>query len=127
MHHRSMLGFVLIALALSCAHGAEPTFNLDTTPGKLPKDVLPLAYRIELDPDLNAIADATGRENIGFSGTVQIDIEVRRPVDAIILNAADITFARATIDGVAARSRSTAAIRRRRSSRRGCCRSVPIP
>ena len=101
MHHRSMLGFVLIALALSCGHGAAASFNLDTTPGKLPKEVVPLAYRIELMPDLSQIAVATGEENIGFSGRVQIDIEVRRPVAAITLNAADITFAHATIDGVA--------------------------
>jgi aminopeptidase N len=102
MRHRSLLCAALLGLGLACAHGAEPIFNFDTTPGKLPKDVLPHAYRIELVPDLERIGIAAGRENVEFTGTVQIDIEVRRPVDAIILNAADITFARAAIDGVAA-------------------------
>ena len=101
MRHRSLLGTALLSVALACAHGTQADFNLDTTPGKLPKDVLPHAYRIELVPDLARITVATGRDNVGFSGTVEIDIEVRRPVDAIILNAAAITFARATIDGVA--------------------------
>ena len=72
----------------------------DGSAGKLPADAVPLAYRIDLVPDLPQLAAATGRERVGFSGTVQIDIEVRQPVAALVLNANDLSLARATIDNV---------------------------
>ena len=99
MHLRVLFGASLFGVSLACAHGQELGFNLDQASGKLPKDVLPHAYKIELVPDLAQLSMATGRENVGFNGTVQIDIEVRQPVEAIVLNANDISFARATIDG----------------------------
>ena len=55
--------------------------------------------KIALVPDLAQLSAATGRENAGFSGTVQIDVEVLRPVEAITLNATNIVIARAIIDG----------------------------
>jgi puromycin-sensitive aminopeptidase len=52
-------------------------------PYRLPTDVLPSAYRIRLDPDLQ-----TG----GFDGTVEIDVDVSRPVRTVVLNAVDFEF-----------------------------------
>ena len=99
MHLRVLFGASLLGVSLAGAYGQQPGFNLDDASGKLPKHVLPHAYKIELVPDLAHLSIATGGERVSFNGTVQIDIEVRQPVRAIVLNANDISFARATIDG----------------------------
>ena len=96
-----LLGATLFGLLLACAYGQEPRFNFDQIAGRLPKGVLPHAYKIELVPDLSQLSAATGRERVGFSGSVQIDIEVRSRVESVTLNANELSFTRATIDGVA--------------------------
>ena len=47
----------------------------------LPKDVRPSKYTLTLQPDL---------ESFTFTGSVAIDIEVLRPTDSIVLNAAEL-------------------------------------
>lgn len=86
--------FVLL-LSLSGFAAAEPAFSFDTTPGKLPKTVVPLRYAIELTPDL---------ESLALPGVETIDIEVREPTARIILNAVDTTFTSASIDDGAQRA-----------------------
>ena len=54
---------------------------LPLDPYRLPDDVVPVSYRIRLDPDL-----ATGR----FDGDMEIDVDVRSPVRTVVLNAVDI-------------------------------------
>ena len=88
-----------LGLSLACAHGQEVGSNLGQGSGKLQKDVLPHGYKIELIPDLAQLSMATGREKVGFKGTVQIDIEVRQPIAQIVVNAKEISFARVAIDG----------------------------
>jgi aminopeptidase N len=100
---RVLLGAALFSISLATAYSQQRGFDLDHAPGKLSRHVLPHAYEIELVPDLAQLSIATGRERVGFNGTVQIDIEVRQPVRAIVLNATDISFARAIIDGVEAK------------------------
>lgn len=72
----------------SAAGFAEPVFSLATTPGRLPKTVLPRHYRVDLNPDLgtNAIA-----------GHEVVTIDVMEPTEIIILNALDMTLARASL------------------------------
>lgn len=89
--------FVLL-LSLSGFAAAEPVFSFDTTPGKLPKTVVPLRYTIELTPDL---------ESLALPGVETIDIEVREPTARIILNAVDTTFDSASIDDGAQRAEVT--------------------
>src|SRR5579864_4714459 len=62
----------IAALLLSMAAGAqaEQAFSFDTTPGKLPKTVVPVNYAIELRPDLATLA---------LPGVETVDIEVREP------------------------------------------------
>ena len=96
---RLLLGAALFGISLAGAYGQQQGFNLDQASGKLPKHVLPHAYKIELVPDLAQLSIATGRETVGFVGSVQIDIEVRQAVEQIIVNANDISIARATVDG----------------------------
>src|SRR5947208_12607564 len=79
-------GFRILAAALlfcAAAASAEPRFSFDSTPGKLPKDVVPKHYSLRIVP-------AATRER--FEGRAQIEIEIARPVAAIELNAADLDF-----------------------------------
>src|SRR6266850_2992592 len=62
---------------------AEPRFSFATTPGKLPKDVVPKHYALRIVP-----AATYDR----FDGEALIDIDVTRPVAAIVVNAAELSF-----------------------------------
>jgi aminopeptidase N len=75
----------LAAALLLCfaSASAEPRFSFATTPGKLPKDVVPRHYALRIVP-------ATTYDR--FDGEAVIDIEVARPVPAIVVNAAELTF-----------------------------------
>jgi len=73
--HRLATLFVCFALTLPTL--AEAPFNLDLTPGKLPKDVIPERYDIEIAPSI---------EKAAFTGSVTIDLKVRKPVSKLVLN-----------------------------------------
>src|SRR6267378_3996328 len=76
---------VLTAALLVCvgSASAEPRFSFATTPGKLPKDVVPKHYALRIVP--TATYDR-------FDAEALIDIEVARPVQAIVINAAELSF-----------------------------------
>ena len=81
----------------------EPRFSFENTPGKLPKDVRPIAYRVDLDltPELAKIPAATGKPELAFTGKAQVEFEVLKTTDAITLNALDLTFNAVAVDGAA--------------------------
>src|SRR6266403_5780547 len=89
MFNNAISGFrqsVILAAALlfcAAAAGAEPRFSFDSTPGKLPKDVVPKHYALRIVP-----AATYDR----FDAEALIDIEVARPVRAIAINAAELSF-----------------------------------
>jgi aminopeptidase N len=83
MRQRLLLAASLIALT------AEAPFNFDHTPGQLPKNVVPDAYRIDIIPDLKKLA-LTGHESI--------DVDVRSPTASLTLNQAGLTLLRATLE-----------------------------
>jgi aminopeptidase N len=64
---------LLLAIRLS----AEAPFNFATTPGKLPKDVVPTSYDIELKPNI---------EKRRFTGSETVALDVRQPTKTIALN-----------------------------------------
>ena len=74
----ALLGLLALALALAGPAVAQARFKFDSTPGALPKAVVPSRYTLllELDPALD-----------NFSGHASIDIEVRQSVAAIVLHA----------------------------------------
>jgi len=76
---------VLTAALLVCvgSASAEPRFSFVTTPGKLPKDVVPKHYALRIVP---------AATHDRFDGEALIDIEVTRPVAAIVVNAAELSF-----------------------------------
>jgi aminopeptidase N len=72
---------VLLCIALTLTLSplvAEETFLFDSTPGTLPKDIVPRHYTIEVRPDVGAMKTR---------GTETITFEVRRETKQIVLNA----------------------------------------
>jgi len=78
----------LVALVLGAVLGsagpaqaqvqAQGRFSFATTPGALPKDVVPVHYALDLELD-------PARQD--FGGTATISLQIRRAVDAIVLHA----------------------------------------
>jgi aminopeptidase N len=81
----------LTALAVtSMATAAEAPYAFGSTPGKLPKDVIPLEYTVNLIPDL---ASKT------FRGTESVSIKVLRPTSKIMLNQLNLEIDSAKLSG----------------------------
>jgi hypothetical protein len=55
MHRSAICAAWAIALAIAATVHAEAPFDFDRTPGKLPKTVAPVAYRIDITPDLEKL------------------------------------------------------------------------
>ena len=68
---------------------AEKPFDFATTPGKLPKQVVPTNYAIRIVPSI---------EKLTFTGTETVKLRVRAPVRKLVLNALEIEIASAAID-----------------------------
>src|SRR5665213_3428464 len=81
---------VLLGVLAAPASAAVAPFNFDTTPGRLPKTVVPPAYRITLTPDATAKT---------LAGTEEITLDVRRATGSIVFNTHDITISEARLDG----------------------------
>ncbi|MES2581089.1 MAG: M1 family metallopeptidase [Pseudomonadota bacterium] len=89
----SAMAFALLSIAAQ----AESRFSFASTPGKLPKNVVPLEYKIHIVPDLVALT---------FSGTEEITIDVRSPARKIVLNANQIEIDAASLNGQGAEQQS---------------------
>jgi aminopeptidase N len=84
---RKPLVLLLIGLAASASQ-AKDNFNFLTTPGRLPKDIAPKSYLIDLEPNI---------ETLVTIGAESIEIEVLKPTDHIVLNAVETEIASAKI------------------------------
>ena len=69
---------------------AEKPFDFATTPGKLPKQVVPEEYAIRIVPDLSKFS---------FTGSETVKLNVREPVRSLVLNALEIKISGASLDG----------------------------
>jgi aminopeptidase N len=87
-----------LVLATSISAYAEPPFNPATTFSKLLANVRPLAYRIDLLPQVGRLTAAGSKGDIVFRGEEKIDLEVFRATNVLTLNALDLTFDGAAID-----------------------------
>ena len=79
-------GTALAAPAVAGSKGATPA----TVTTQLPRNAHPTHYDLAFTPDA---------QKMSFTGAVKIAIEVTEPTATITLQAADLTFAKATIDG----------------------------
>src|SRR5260370_15612631 len=77
---------VLFALTMA----AENPYEFASTPGKLPKQVVPLEYSIRIVPDLAKLT---------FAGSEKIKVKATAPVRELVLNSADLEIAKASVDG----------------------------
>jgi len=88
---RAATAAVALAFALSAGTvRAEAPFSFAATPGKLPKDVVPLQYAAHIMPD---VAGNT------FRGTQTVEIEVLKPTSTIMLNADNLQIDAASLAG----------------------------
>ena len=69
---------------------AEAPFSFAATPGKLPKDVVPLDYTVHVVPDL---------ANFTLSGKETINIKVLKTTSKLVMNALNIEIGAATLSG----------------------------
>ena len=79
---------ITVAAALLLATVSTPALAA----ARLPTDVVPVSYDITVDPDA---------QKMTFTGTETVNVTVKKATSTIILNAADMTISRATIDGKA--------------------------
>ena len=92
MQRTAALAITVLLLSLAaCSRPQAP--HAPPEPGasvRLPDDVVPESYAISLAPDLARMT---------FAGAVSITVDVRRPTKALVLNALDLSIARASLDG----------------------------
>jgi aminopeptidase N len=80
----------MVSLTLATTLNAEKPFDFATTPGELPKQVVPEEYAIRIVPDLGKFA---------FTGSETVKLNVRKPVRRLVLNALEIKITGASLDG----------------------------
>ena len=69
---------------------AETPFGFTDTPGKLPKEVVPTDYSIQIIPNIDAFT---------FTGAETVKLKVRNPVHQLVLNALELEITEASLDG----------------------------
>ena len=84
----SLLGAMLLLIAGTSASGAP--FSFDTTPGRLPKDIVPLDYTIDLSPDAAAFT---------ITGHVGVVLEFRKASATIEFDSMNEVLSGVTLDG----------------------------
>lgn len=91
MRSSQFLATALSLISLATLNAEKP-FDFASTPGKLPKNVLPEEYTIRIVPNL---------EKHSFTGSETVKLNVREPVKQLVLNALEIKINKASIDGKA--------------------------
>ena len=84
-----LLAFLVLFLVSSLVEAVEKPFNFNETPGKLPKEVVPTEYAIRIVPNL---------DNLTFSGTESVKVNVRSPVHQLVLSELDLKIEAASVD-----------------------------
>ncbi|HWN64502.1 MAG TPA: M1 family metallopeptidase [Candidatus Binatus sp.] len=79
----------LLSIILPATVTGEKPFNFESTPGKLPKQVVPTEYSIRITPDI---------ERLMFTGSETVKLNVRAPVRELVLNALELEITSASVD-----------------------------
>src|SRR5438876_4803158 len=80
----------VILFALPLTMNGEKPYTFANTPGKLPKQVVPLEYSIRIVPDVSKFT---------FSGSETVKLKATAPVRELVLNSLELEIAKASIDG----------------------------
>ena len=67
----------------------EKPFDFASTPGKLPKEVVPADYAIRIVPDLGKLT---------FTGSETVNLNVRAPMRELVLNVGELEISGASVD-----------------------------
>jgi aminopeptidase N len=81
---------LVILFALPLTMNGETPYTFANTPGKLPKQVVPLEYSIRIVPDVSTFT---------FSGSETVKLKASAPVHELVLNSLELEIAKASIDG----------------------------
>ncbi|PYJ75041.1 MAG: hypothetical protein DME72_01045 [Verrucomicrobia bacterium] len=79
----------LLSIILPATVIAEKPFNFESTPGKLPKQVVPTEYSIRIIPDI---------EKLTFTGSETVKLNVHARVRELVLNALELEITGASVD-----------------------------
>ena len=82
----------LLSVTFPAIMSAEKPFSFNETPGKLPKEVVPVEYTIRIVPNIDRFA---------FTGMETVKLSVRSPVRQLVLNALELEITEASIDDMA--------------------------
>src|SRR6266849_1259438 len=85
-----LVAFLVLLLIRSLVGAVEKPFNFNETPGKLPKEVVPIEYAIRIVANL---------DNFTFAGSETVKLNVRSPVNQLVLNALELKIEAASVDG----------------------------
>jgi len=80
-----------VSFALLTTMDAENPYEFANTPGKLPKQVVPLEYSIRIIPDVAKFM---------FAGSETVKIKATAPIRELVLNSLELDIAKASIDGI---------------------------
>src|SRR6266478_1096177 len=86
---RIRTGFVILFALPLTMNGGTP-YGFANTPGKLPKQVVPLEYSIRIVPDVSKFT---------FAGSETVKLKASAPVHELVLNSLELEIAKASIDG----------------------------
>jgi aminopeptidase N len=87
---RIQLLFLVAEFAImSFALASEKPFSFKDTPGKLPKEVVPMDYSVRIVPDIDKLT---------FAGTETVKLNVRSAVRQLVLNALELKIEAASVD-----------------------------
>lgn len=89
MRASRQLSCLAVWFSLLASLSAEKPFDFASTPGKLPKQVVPEEYAIRIAPDI---------AKLRFAGSVTVKLNVRTPVHELVLNAVELEIKSATLD-----------------------------
>jgi aminopeptidase N len=89
----TLVAGLTLSLGGAALAAPEAPFRFDQAPGRLPKDVVPLTYTINVTPD---------PEHLTLRGSETVTLDVRHATRTIVFNALHMTYNSATVDGVAA-------------------------
>ena len=82
----------LLSVTFPAIMSAEKPFSFNETPGKLPKEVVPVEYSIRIVPNIDRFA---------FTGMETVKLSVRSSVRQLVLNALELEITEASVDDVA--------------------------
>jgi len=85
-----LVSFLVLFSITSLRAAVEQPFNFNKTPGKLPKEVTPTEYSIRIVPNI---------DNFTFAGTETVKLNVRSPVQQLVLNGLELKIDAASVDG----------------------------